>query len=122
MTSSDPNPDSLPTPEFTEAEIEASRVRMNVPADWQWFMCANRCGEVVWVPPDAGDLPLSIVCSDACLMQLMFEGDLSKGPPANFDLESLLGVPTEVPEVPDLPLLEPVDPEDLEDERPEELR
>lgn len=54
--------------EWTEEEIEASRQELGLPQDWQWFSC-EACGSLTWVPPDAGDLPLNIVCSMECLLR-----------------------------------------------------
>jgi hypothetical protein len=61
----------IPWPEFphlTRTRIEQSRQDLNVPPEWAVELCANRCGEVVFVPPEVpsttGMLP---TCSLACV-------------------------------------------------------
>lgn len=51
----------------TDEQIAESRARLGVPEDWEWYECANACGDIVWVPPQTGDLPIAPVCTVRCL-------------------------------------------------------
>lgn len=59
---------------FSEELIEHARKEQEVPADWEYAMCANECGEIVFVPPGVvGVVPT--MCSMKCaLEQLMKKG------------------------------------------------
>lgn len=52
------------------ADIEASRTRLGIPADYQWSECAAGCGDIVWHPPmdvlQAASMPFLLACSAAC--------------------------------------------------------
>jgi hypothetical protein len=54
------------------ADIEASRKRLKIPADYQWSECAAGCGDVVWHPPmdafQAATMPFVMTCSATCAM------------------------------------------------------
>lgn len=54
-----------------EEDIEESRQRLGVPDDWEWYRCANDCGDVVWVPPQVGDMPIAPVCTVKCLHEFI---------------------------------------------------
>jgi hypothetical protein len=57
---------------FPPELIEESRRRLNIPADHEYQMCDNDCGELVWFPPGTKEaaanrpMPMPIVCSAAC--------------------------------------------------------
>jgi hypothetical protein len=62
----------------TAEEIQDSRLRNNIPADWAWAWCKNPlCNEWVWYPPGAESatvafgLPSAITCSAACTLELI---------------------------------------------------
>lgn len=52
---------------FSEEVVEASRKRLGLPDDYEWYSCAAECGDIVWVPPGTGDQPIAPVCSAGCL-------------------------------------------------------
>jgi hypothetical protein len=58
--------------EHSAAAIEASRRRLNIPADYDWSDCAGNCGDIVWHPPldaeQAASAPFIMACSAACAM------------------------------------------------------
>lgn len=60
----------LPTDEI----IEQSRQRLNLPDDWEWYTCENGCGDIVWLPPGAGDVPGGApLCSPACMAEFLLK-------------------------------------------------
>lgn len=67
---------SLPTDEQIEGSRQRLMAEQGMPADWQWFPCANGCGDVVWCPPDVGDVAkVEPVCTSECALQLIAKRD-----------------------------------------------
>lgn len=63
------------------ADIDASRKRLNVPADYQWSECAAGCGDIVWHPPlevlHATAKPVVIICSAECALVVALQAGRS---------------------------------------------
>lgn len=54
--------------------VEASRARLGLPADWDWFPCSNNCGDIVWFGPEmapVGDTPVLMTCSAECAVAII---------------------------------------------------
>ena len=69
-------PENFPT--FTELDLEESRTRLGIPADWFWSYCSGPdCTSVVWLPPvvkDAiGDTTGKAVCSETCVARMLVD-------------------------------------------------
>lgn len=54
-----------------DSVIEASRRRLRIPSDWQWFSCSNECGDIVWCPPQVGDIRVAPICSADCMAEFL---------------------------------------------------
>lgn len=57
---------------ITDEQIEASRQKLGIPADWSWTFCAGQCGDIVWMPPEIMDIAkVAPVCSALCAQSVM---------------------------------------------------
>jgi hypothetical protein len=63
-----------PWPEFphlTTAAIDDARRRLAIPDEWGVELCANRCGDVVFVPPGIPELAgVLAACSAECALAI----------------------------------------------------
>lgn len=65
--------------DISDEAIEASRTRLGLSSDYEWYTCAAQCGDIVWVPPGMGDQPVAPVCSELCLAKYVLACQLGKG-------------------------------------------
>lgn len=56
---------------FSTELIEHARKTKGVAPDWDYKMCENNCGELVFVPPGILATPARIICSAQCATELL---------------------------------------------------